>query len=246
MTYRQQRCRPEVWNEYKTQAKHGWERPWLALRWLEDWLAYLISRSVFLEILEYLSNLGVLVAVILYFSGSGDRRRQRHLQMWQVLNTAQGKGGSGGRIEALQELNNDHVELVGVDVSGAFLQGVQLRNAELLRANLNLADVRQGDLSRADLRLANLHSANFRGAQFSGAQLQEADCGGADFSGADLSGADLSGTGFGDADLSTADLRNVQWQMIKNVKAANIFGVKNPPAGFVEWALKHGAVQTAP
>jgi hypothetical protein len=246
MTYRQQRHRPEVWKQYKTQGKHGWELPGLALKWLEDWVAYLISRSVLLEILEYLSSLGVLVAVILYFSGTGDRRRQRHLQMWQVLNTAQGKGGSGGRIEALQELNHDHVELVGVDVSGAFLQGVELRKAELLRANFSLADVRQGDFTRADLRLANLHSGNFRGAQFSGAQLREADCGETDFSGADLSGADLSGTDFADADLSTADLRNVRWQMIKNVKAANFFGVKNAPAGFMEWAMKHGAVQTAP
>ncbi len=229
-----------------SRAKHGWVVPLLALKWLEDWVAYAISCWVFLEILEYLSSLGVLVAVILYFWGTGDRRKQRHLQMWQVMNTAQGKGGSGGRIEALQELNSDRVELVGVDISGAFLQGVQLPKAELLRANFSMADVRRGDFTRADLNFANLRGGNFREAQFSGAQLREADCGEADFVGADLSGADLAGADFSDADLSTADLRNVQWKMTKSMKATNIFGVKNAPEGFVEWALKHGAVQTGP
>src|SRR3984957_20259912 len=57
------------------------------------------------------------------------------LQAWQVINTAQGKGGSGGRLEALQELNVDRIPLVGVDVSGAFLQGATLANARFFRAN---------------------------------------------------------------------------------------------------------------
>ncbi len=39
------------------------------------------------------------MAVIFYFSESGDRLKQKHYQAWQVINTAQGKGGSGGRIE---------------------------------------------------------------------------------------------------------------------------------------------------
>jgi hypothetical protein len=31
-------------------------------------------------------------------------------------------------------------------------------------------------------------------------------------------------------------------ERLKKVTAANIAGAKNPPAGFVEWALKNGAV----
>src|SRR5262244_242040 len=101
----------------------------------------------FSEILEYLGSFSVLIAVIFYFHDSGNRVKQRHYQAWQVINTAQGKGGSGGRIEALQELNADSVPLVGVDVSGAFLQGVQLPHAHLLRANFENADARDGDFS---------------------------------------------------------------------------------------------------
>ena len=54
---------------------------------------------------------------------SKDRIKQKHYQAWQVINSAQGKGGSSGRIDALEELHQDGVLLVGVDVSDAFLQG---------------------------------------------------------------------------------------------------------------------------
>jgi len=41
-------------------------------------------------------------------------------------------------------------------------------------------------------------------------------------------------------------LRGAQWKGIKSVKGGNIFGVKDAPEGFVAWAVKNGAVQTAP
>ena len=109
--------RPEKWATLMTGMKHRWILPFRAFEWLLEWVAYGLSRWSFLEVLEYLGTFSVLVGVIFYFSESGDRIKQRHYQAWQVINTAQGKGGSGGRIEALQELNADHVQLVGVDVS---------------------------------------------------------------------------------------------------------------------------------
>ena len=41
--------------------------------------------------------------LIFYFADQGGRLKQKHYQAWQVINTAQGKGGSGGplRIVAL-------------------------------------------------------------------------------------------------------------------------------------------------
>src|SRR6266699_3248514 len=66
-----------------------------------------------------------------------DRQKQKHYQAWQVINTAQGKGGSGGRIEALHELNEDRVPLVGVNVSSSFLQGLKLKDASLVRADFS-------------------------------------------------------------------------------------------------------------
>lgn len=68
-----------------------------------------------------------------------------------MINTAQGKGGSGGRIEALQELNRDKVPLVGVDVSSAYLRALTLEHASLVRSNFSAVDVRDSDFRGADL-----------------------------------------------------------------------------------------------
>jgi hypothetical protein len=206
-------------------------------------MAYLLNNWTFLEVLEYVSTFSVLVAVIFYFAEAGDRVKQRHYQAWQVINTAQGKGGSGGRIEALQELNADGVSLVGVDLSGAFLQGIRLRKANLVRSNFSGADIRSADLDLANFSDADLHSANFRDATLRGARLAGADLDDADLGGADLAGADLSDTSWVNADLQTADLRGIRWERIRDLKMANIYGVRNPPEGFVAWALRHGAVQ---
>src|SRR5215472_2816563 len=131
MLTHQRRQRPQSWSERKSSLKHWWMAPILAIEWPFEWLAYVLGNWVLLEILEYLGTFSVLVAVIFYFHDSGNRLKQKHYQAWQVINTAQGKGGSGGRIEALQELNADGVPLVGVDVSRAFLQGVSLPSARL-------------------------------------------------------------------------------------------------------------------
>ena len=109
-----------------------------------------------------LGTLSLLVAVISYFSESGDRIKQKHYHAWEVINSAQGKGGSGGRIDALEELLADGVPLVGVDVSEAFLQGVNLTGADLLRANFRAADLRKAIFAKAHLEYADLASANFR------------------------------------------------------------------------------------
>jgi len=235
--------RPAAWADYK-RGKHAWIAPFLALEWIWEWLAYALSNWTFLEVLDYLETFSVLIAVIFYFAESGDRVKQRHYQAWQVVNTSQGKGGSGGRIEALQELNADRVPLVGVDVSGAFLQGIRLDKARLLRANFSVADVREGRLLGADLTDADLRSTNFRGGSLSQAILQGANLENSDLTGADLSGAELAGASLAGADLSHAELRDIRWEHLARVKNTNIFGVKDAPAGFVDWAMKHGAQST--
>ena len=190
ITHRMAR-RPEPWAVLRSGLRHGWVVPFRAFEWLWEWIAYGLSRWSFLEVLEYLGGFSVLVGVIFYFSESGDRVKQRHYQAWQVINTAQGKGGSGGRIEALQELNEDKIPLVGVDVSSAFLQGIHLGHANLLRADMSAADLRGSELNAANLTYADIHDANLRGARlenvsFSNASLKDADLVESDLTGADL------------------------------------------------------------
>jgi hypothetical protein len=129
------RTRPERWARHQTRAKYRWLVLFYGLEWSWSWLAYWLSGWAFLEVLEYFGTLSLLIAVVSYFAESKDRIKQKHYQAWQVINSAQGKGGSGGRIDALEELHEDGVPLVGVDVSDAFLQQVDLNGAKLLRAN---------------------------------------------------------------------------------------------------------------
>ncbi len=210
-----------------------------------EWAAYYLSNWKFLEVLEYMSSLSILVAVIFYFSESGDRAKQKHYQAWQVINTAQGKGGSGGRLEALQELNSDRVPLVGVDVSGAFLMGIRLEGSKLVRANFSGADVRNSDLSAVDFSDANLQSANFRYSKFRKASFQRAQLDDADLVGADLTQADLAGASLARADLRNTNLSQINWRGIANIQGANIHNAQNSPDGFTSWALQHGAIDAA-
>jgi hypothetical protein len=243
MPIRLHRKRPAAWAIRKQSIKHAWAVPLWAIEWFWEWIAYILSNWSFLEVLEYLGSFSILIAVVFYFSESGDRLKQKHYQAWQVINTAQGKGGSGGRLEALQELNADGVPLVGVDVSGAFLQGIRLERARLLRSNFNAADLRDSDFagadfSDADLRFANFRQSNLRNSSFQRASLEDADLWGTDLDTADLSGATLTNT-----DLRFANLANIRWRDARTLKNANVFGVKNAPDGFVSWALQHGAMQ---
>jgi Pentapeptide repeats (8 copies) len=235
--------RPEKWATLVARLKHRWMIPFRAFEWLSEWVAYALSHWSFLKVLEYLGSFSVLIGVIFYFSESGDRIKQRHYQAWQVINTAQGKG-SGGRIEALQELNEDKIKLVGVDVSTAFLQGIHLEHADLLRADLSAADLRGSDFGFADLSFADLHAANLRGSNLENASFSNADLKDADLVGANLAGAKFDRVDLTAADLRSANLKDVQWKQIRSIKTANIAGVKAAPDGFIQWALQNGAIDS--
>lgn len=243
MRVRIRRKRPDPWAIRRQTITRAWAKPFWAFEWLCEYAAFLLNNWSFLEVLEYLSSFGVIIAVVFYFAESGDRIKQKHYQAWQVINTAQGKGGSGGRIEALQELNKDGIPLVGVDVSGAFLQGIQLAHAHLVRANFSTADLRDSNLAFVNLSDSDLQNANLRQSNLHHADLQRANLIEADLFGVNLSGTDLSGATLNHADLRNTNLASCKWREIVNLKDANIFGVKNAPEGFVAYALSHGAVQ---
>ena len=234
--------RPRPWPEERQAALSAWTIPFRRFNWWLAWVSYALSHWALLDVLEHLGTFSVLVAVIFYFADSGNRLKQKHYQAWQVINTAQGKGGSGGRIEALQELNSDHVSLTGVDAGGAFLRGIQLERAHLERCDLHDADLRSGDLKSSRLEDSNLQSANFRQADLSGADLRSSSMQDSDMNQANLSGAILAGADLSRADLRLADVGNLAWKDIESMQLANIYGMKNASAEFVAFAQRHGAV----
>jgi len=235
---------PPEWPEFKRRSSRKILAPFHAVSWAADWAAYSLGRWPVVELLEYLGSFSIIFAAIVYFLGAPDRLKQKHYQAWQVINTAAGKGGNGGRIDALQELNHDHVSLVGVNVSGAYLQGISLTAAQARRANFSEADLRDSNLQGGHLPDADLHSANLRGANLrdcdlAGARLDDADIVGSDLTQADLSAVELDG-----ADVRNVNLAGVRnWRAIKSIAMANILGVRNAPAGFREWARQRGAIE---
>jgi hypothetical protein len=237
--------RPPAWSERRRQCRTIWAIPFHKLEWCLQWIAWALGNWALLEVLEYLGTFSVLIAVIFYFAESGKRTRMRHYTAWTVINTAQGKGGSGGRIEALEELNDDHVALTGLDASLAFLRGVQLSHALLTRCSLEAADLRTSDFHDADLSFCNLKSANFRDTDFEDAKLSDADLNNADLNSANLTSSDLSRTDLSSADLRNTNLQNIHWDGIESLRLANVYGVRNAPDGFLAFALAHGAVATA-
>ena len=155
-------------------------------------------------------------------------RIESNYQAWVVINSAQGKGGSGGRVEALADLLRNGVSLAGVTLDDAWLEDVQLPQATLV----------SGSLQRANLARANFVGTNLEGADLRGANLVAANLTGAYLKNANLTDARLSA-----ATLDGADLKDiVGWRELKSISHASIIGVRNPPVGFVEFAVERGAV----
>jgi uncharacterized protein YjbI with pentapeptide repeats len=242
MPRQRQLVRPSAWPERRAQCLSIWTVPFARFEWYLEWVAWALGNWVLLEVLEYLGTFSVLVAVIFYFAESGNRTRQRHYTAWAVINAAQGKGGSGGRIEALEELNRDHVSLIGLDASLAFLQGVKLPHALLSRCTFEAADLRQSIFRGADVTFCNLHSANFRNSDLTNARLADTDLSDTDLNGANLSFADVSRANLSNADLRNADLSNLRWSEISSMQLTNVYGARNAPEGFLDYAFAHGAV----
>jgi uncharacterized protein YjbI with pentapeptide repeats len=234
------------WRVTRGTLQRRWLLPFHFVDWLAGWAVYGLSSLSLLELLEYCGSFSILVAVIFYFIDAPERTKSKHYQAWQVINTAQGKGGSGGRIEALQELNHDGVPLIGVDVSEAYLQDLKLVGADLRRGDLHAADLRRADFKDAHMEGTNLRSANLRDASFDNANLLDASLYDADLTRARLSGANLHGANLERADLRRCDLTGIRdWQALASIRLADIHGVTSAPAGFIDWAKARGAVDLA-
>jgi hypothetical protein len=158
-------------------------------------------------------------------------RKDTNYQAWQVINSAQGKGGSGGRIDALADLVRNDVSLAGINLDHAWLESIDLRDASLMMASFEKA---------------NLQSAQFDGARLDGANFRHATLTATSFAGASLRGADLTGARLSAANLAGADLTDVRgWREVATFGHTNVEGLRAAPRGLVEWARLHGAVDPA-
>ena len=204
---------PRKWQYRKKDIKYGWLKPFVWSDWVCEKLAYSLSCLGSFRLLTCLSavaGMSVFVGVIWYFYEIPEREKQKQYQAWQVINSAQGKGGSGGRIQALEELNEDEVSLRGIDLFRAYLDSIDLQGADLAMADLSKANLSKAKLKRVNLFRADLIEAELRETKLGGACLTKADLTGAVLLLADLREADLLGANLARANLRGADLKEAK------------------------------------
>src|SRR3954451_11731828 len=99
-----ERERPANWEDWKW--LHRWPRL-TSIEWALEWLVYWCKGLAVFEVLEFAGRASVLVALIVWISEASDREKQKHYRAWELINSARGSTGDGGRRDALRDLNED-------------------------------------------------------------------------------------------------------------------------------------------
>jgi uncharacterized protein YjbI with pentapeptide repeats len=155
-------------------------------------LAILLKDAPFIQVLDYLSKLGLLIAVIAFLreipkweERVEEESKRRRFEYWKAVDAAKvareaskdGRFASHALKIALESLAEEKdrkgnaLRLGPFEVSGAILSGIDLKNAYLYVANFSHTD---------------LSDANFCGATFDAAYFQRARLFGANFYGATI------------------------------------------------------------
>jgi len=143
-----------------------------------------------------------------------DRKTQRIAQAWELV--TQPAPGNAGKGPALEYLNSQRIELVGIDLSNASNNG----QSYLKNINLSGANLLDADLSGAFLLDADLSGASLFGADLSGAMLRDANLSGTNLSRAKLSRAYLLGTNLSEATLTNTNLSGADLRSVKHLSQA--------------------------
>jgi hypothetical protein len=127
--------KPATWAQWK--ARHSRWPHLTGIEWVLEWLVYRCRNLAIFEVLEFAGRASVLVAVFVWFWEADDRKKQSHDRAWELINSARESTGDGGRRDALQDLNEDKVNLSAAPLANAYLVEVQLPNANMSGAGLS-------------------------------------------------------------------------------------------------------------
>lgn len=178
-------------------------------------------------ILRNLEGISIFTAAVLYVLESGDRKKRKHYEAWQVIDAAKGVETSYARIQALQDLNKDGVSLAFTNLSDTNFSRANLRGANFRGANLRGANFSSAYLSRVNFRGADLRDANFSRANLRGSDLRGGDLEATDLSDANLSSANFKGANLCSANLSGADLKAAYLSGVEDLTPEQVKQAKN-------------------
>lgn len=195
-------------------ASPNWQKPFWFMEHKLEYLNCLFSQWDLLPVIDQLSKLSLIVVVVLFFIGLLQQAEQKEIERkrtnyeaWKIITDNRGRVESGGRIDALQDLNKSEVSLLGVNVERANLSGVKLEHANLIAAMLDgsvliSSNFDNSSLTNASLRGANLTNSSLRQTNLSGADMSGSILQNSDFYKANLNGSLLRGSNLISVDLS--------------------------------------------
>ena len=216
---------------------------------------YWINRQALFSIA---SQIAILAAIIAFIGGERVTRNNEVFGAWQTITSAEGQGGSGGRIEALEFLNSRPLRFpwilftetwTGQTEKDWFWNGEKCEERRLFgrrwkrqplvslsapKAYLEEIHLCGADLMSANLREANLQKVNLQRANLLLANLRKASLGWADLQGASLGGANLQQAYLGEVNLQRASLGGA------NLQQASLLGANLQQAS-LGWADLQGA-----
>lgn len=213
---------------------------------------------------ESAESIAIISAAILFFLEIPDRRKRDHYEAWQVINSSVQQSGSGGRIQAMQDLNQDGVELEGIyapladlsainlsegrltraNFAGAQLDLATLRDAYLVDANLSEANLVKADLTRSELWSAELENANLQEANLEDANLSKANLTNAYIWKGKLKRADLASAILNNATLWAADMQGTDMRKAE-LEGTNFYQAQLQGAKLNEAVMKNANLKEA-
>ena len=201
------------------------------------------SPSSPLEIIfDNLESIALGSAGVIFLMESEERKKRDHYEAWQVINLAQNQPSSGGRIQALQDLNKDNENLEGIDLHEADLSGINLSFGKLSKANIKGARLDNANLSKAILTNANLEGTDLKYANLEGTDLKYANLKGASLEYANLKGASLEYANLKGAILSSANLEDTILEFV-NLDGALLINANFEHANLGYASLKGSTLQ---
>jgi uncharacterized protein YjbI with pentapeptide repeats len=156
---------------------------------LSNQLATWLEKSAFIKLLDSLSKLGLLVAVIAFLKEipeweerAEEEAKRRQFEYWKAIDAARtterrwdGRLFSGALKIALEGLAKEKdVEGNPIKISTVVANGVHLEGIDLEGAYLHICDFRMSELSKTNFHKTILVDVRFDGARLFGADFREA------------------------------------------------------------------------
>ncbi|WFB49800.1 pentapeptide repeat-containing protein [Vibrio coralliilyticus] len=204
-------------------------------------MAYLLSHSGLIGLLEYAGKLTILFSAVIWVSEIDDRQLDRLRKAWSTYMEKNfrefepnilPKRGSAGRASivwkgAVRDLIDSGVYLDGADMRGAFIDELDASNGRFFMANFNGAIMDGSNFSDANLDQStmietDLIEVNFTNAVASNVDFTNASLVEANFEGAYLNNARMVGSNVLDANFNNADLSGVDFSEAESLTCAQL------------------------